>query len=448
MAKTNNKSKKKKLIIFGSIGLLVVLFIIIALVGGSKEEIIMVQTEKVERRDITQTVTATGRINPEFQVIITPEVTGEIIELPVNEGDYVKKGDLLIRIKGDQYKAQKERLEASLKSSQATLKIREAELNRLTLEYERVKELHTKTLVSDSELETAESNYLSAKASYEQSEAQVLQSQAQLREVLDILYKTTIYAPMNGTITQLNVEMSERVLGSGFTQGTNIMTVADLGNMEAVVEVDENDVIQVSVGDTATIKIDAYGDREFRGIVTEIGNSAQSSGLGTQEQVVNFEVKIKLTDLDENLRPGMSCNAEIETETVFDVISVPLQSVTARDDFEESMTEEKTEEVAEGEVPSEGNDENEKKKESNGKKKKNEGPVEVVFLNVDGSAKMVAVTTGISDDDYLEIKEGLEGDEEVISGSYRAISRELRDGSKVRVERKGKGNGNRNMENN
>lgn len=446
MAKTNNKSKKKKLIIFGSIGMLAVIFIIIALIGGSKEEIIMVQTEKVQKRDITQSVTATGKVNPEFKVVITPEVTGEIIELPVKEGDYVHKGDLLIRIKGDQYQAQKERLEANLKSSQATLKIKEAELNRLTSEYERVKELHAKTLVSDSELETAESNFLTAKASYEQSQANVLQSQAQLREVLDILYKTTIYAPMNGTITQLNVELGERVLGSGFTQGTNIMTVADLGNMEAVVEVDENDVIQVSIGDTATIKIDAYGDREFRGIVTEIGNSAQSTGLGTQEEVVNFEVKIKLTDLDPNLRPGMSCNADIETETVHDVISVPLQSVTAREDIEKSKNEEKSEEVAEGEVQTENN--TEEVKEENGNMDKKKGPVEVVFLLADGSAKMVAVKTGISDDNYLEIKEGLEGDEEVISGSYRAISRELEDGSKVRVERKGNGNGNRNMENN
>jgi HlyD family secretion protein len=444
MAKTNNKSKKK-LIIFGSIGLLVVIFIIIALVSGSKEEITLVQTEKVIKRDITQTVTATGKINPEFKVVITPEVTGEIIELPVKEGDFVNKGDLLIRIKGDQYQAQKERLEASLKSAEATLKIKEAELNRLTSEYERVKELHAKTLVSDSELETAESNFLSAQASYEQSEANVLQSQAQLREVLEILYKTTIYAPMNGTITQLNVELSERVLGSGFSQGTNIMTVSDLSNMEAVVEVDENDVIQVSVGDTATIKIDAYGDREFKGIVSEIGNSAQSTGLGTQEQVVNFEVKIKLSDLDTNLRPGMSCNSDIETETVFDVISVPIQSVTTRENVDKPEKEEKTDEVAEGEVHANGEGHDEVKEE---KPMKKNGPSEVVFLFADGSAKLVKVTTGISDDNYLEIKEGLEGEEEVISGSYRAISRELEDGSKIRIDRKGKDRGEGNGENN
>ena len=436
MAKSNNKSKKK-LIIFGSLGLLVIIFIVIALVSGGKEEIIMVQTEKVEKRDITQTVTATGQIDPEFKVLITPEVTGEIINLPVKEGDRVKKGDLLIRIKGDQYKAQKERLEASLKSSEATLKIREAERNRLTLEYERVKELHKKTLVSDSELETAESNFLSSQASYEQAEANVLQSQAQLREVLEILYKTTIYAPMNGTITQLNVELSERVLGSGFSQGTNIMTVADLNNMEAVVEVDENDVVQVSLGDTATIKVDAFGDREFKGVITEIGNSAQQVGFGTQEQVVNFEVKIKLIDMDDNLRPGMSCNADIETETVFNVISVPIQSVTAREDVggsgdNQHNGEEKVHDNEEGDT--------EKKKED---KKSRKGPSEVVFLVDGGTVNMVEVETGISDDNYIEIIEGLEDSVDVVSGSYRAISRELEDGSKVKVEEKRKGGRNR-----
>lgn len=432
MAKSNNKSKKK-LIIFGGLGLLVIVFIIIALVGGGKEDIIMVQTEKVKKRDITQTVTATGQIDPEFKVVITPEVTGEIINLPVKEGDKVKKGDLLIRIKGDQYQAQRERLEANLKSSEATLKIREAELNRLTLEFDRVKELHKKTLVSDSELETAESNYLSAKAYFEQAQANVLQSKAQLREVLETLYKTTIYSPMDGIITQLNVELGERVLGSGFSQGTNIMTVADLNNMEAVVEVDENDVVQVSLGDTATIKVDAFGDREFRGTITEIGNSAQQVGFGTQEQVVNFKVKIKLIDMDDNLRPGMSCNADIETETVFDVISVPIQSVTARENVADLKKTEENGDENSGGNNSKGSIEND------GEKEIPKGPKEVVFVVDGNSVKMVSVKTGISDDNYIEVKDGLEDSVEVVSGSYRAISRELENNSKIRVEEKQKG---------
>jgi HlyD family secretion protein len=242
---------------------------------------------------------------------------------------------------------------------------------------------------------------------------------------------------MNGTITQLNVELSERVLGSGFSQGTNIMTVANLGNMEAVVEVDENDVVQVSLGDTATIKVDAFGDKEFRGVITEIGNSAQQSGFGTQEQVVNFRVKIKIIDENENLRPGMSCNADIETETVFDVISIPIQSVTAREDVggsdkHQNNNDEKAQEHKEGE-PEKKNDGKETPK----------GPKEVVFLVESGTVKMVEVKTGISDDNYIEIKEGIEDSVEVVSGSYRAISRELEDGSKVRVEEKRKDGKNR-----
>ncbi len=428
MANGNRKKSKKKLFIFGGLGLLIIILVIITLAGGSKENIILVQTEKVQKRSITQTVTATGTIDPEFKVLITPEVTGEIISLPVKEGDIVKKGQLLIKIKGDQYMAQKDRLEANLKSAEANLRMSEAELTRIELEYKRVVELHNKGLASNSELENIEANFLSTKASYESSEANVLQSKAQLREVLEILYKTTIYSPMDGIVTQLNVELAERVLGSGFSQGTNIMTVADLSNMEAVVDVDENDVVLVSVGDTANVKVDAFGDRIFQGVVTEIGNSAKATGFGTQEQVVNFSVKIKLIDLDNNLRPGMSCNADIETETVENVISVPIQSVTARTDVPDKEDSTKVEKE---------DDESDQMPMMN-------KPKEVVFLTDNGKAKMVVVETGISDDNYLEIKSGLAEGDVVISGSYRAISRELEDGSIVRVE--DKKNGNKNSE--
>ena len=422
MANGKRKKSKKKLFIFGGLGLLVLILVIVVIASGGKENIILVQTEKVAKRSITQTVTATGTIDPEFKVLITPEVTGEIISLPVKEGDYVKKGQLLIKIKGDQYMAQKDRLDANLKSSEASLQIRDAELKRVELEYERVKELHSKGLASNSELETVQANYLTAKASYEAAEANVLQSKAQLREVLETLYKTTIYSPMDGIVTQLNVEVGERVLGSGFSQGTNIMTVADLRNMEAVVDVDENDVVLVSLGDTANVTVDAFGNKIFHGVVTEIGNSAKSLGLGTQEQVVNFSVKIKMIELDPNLRPGMSCNANIETETVSDVLSVPIQSVTARTDIPvENDSTQSSEESDDGEM---------------GDMMGNKKPKEVVFLVDGGKAKMVVVETGISDDNYLQIKSGVNEGDEVVSGSYRAISRELENGSIVRVEEK------------
>lgn len=421
MANGKQKKSKKKLFIFGGIGILLVALILFALLGGSKEEIISVQTEKAERRDITQKVSATGKIEPEFKVIITPEVTGEIVALPVKEGDKVKKGDLLIKINAKQYLADKESAEATLLASKSSLAMRKAELDRITLEYERIKELHKKGLASDSEIETSKSNFESIKASYDGASADVLRTEAALKRAVEQLYKTSIYSPMDGTVNALNVELGERVLGSGFSQGTNIMTISDLNNMEASVEVDENDVVLISIGDTARIKVDAFGDKVFRGVVSEIGNSAISTGLGTQDQVVNFNVKLKLIDLDKGLRPGMSCNADIETETIKNVITVPIQSVTARGN--EMMKKEDGEES--GNAPA---------KKENGSNK----PKEMVFIVKDGKAKSVEIETGISDDNYIHIKKGLSGGEQVVSGSYKAISRDLNDGSTVRVEEKKK----------
>ncbi|OGU36180.1 MAG: efflux transporter periplasmic adaptor subunit [Ignavibacteria bacterium RIFOXYB2_FULL_35_12] len=421
MANGKQKKSKKKIFIFGGIGILLVALVLFALLGGSKEEIIQVQTEKVEKRDITQKVTTTGKIEPEFKVVITPEVTGEIVALPVKEGDKVKKGDLLIKINAKQYLADKESAEATLMSSKSSLAMRKAELDRITLDYERVKGLHRKGLASDSEIETAKSNFESIKAAYDGASADVMRTEASLRRASEQLYKTSIYSPMDGTVTQLNVELGERVLGSGFSQGTNIMTVSDLNNMEASVEVDENDVVLITIGDTARIKVDAFGDKIFKGIVSEIGNSAISSGIGTQDQVVNFNVKLKLIDLDKGLRPGMSCNADIETETIQNVLSVPIQSVTAR-----------TSDFAKKEEGEEDNPAPVKKENSNKK------PKEIVFIVKDGKAKTLEVETGISDDNYIHVKTGLSGGEQVVSGSYKAISRELNDGSTVRVEEKKK----------
>jgi len=420
------KKSKKKIIVFSIIGVIIVALVLLAFFGGNKEEIISVQTEKVEKRNITQTVTATGKINPEFKVIITPEVTGEIVSLPVKEGDNVKKGTLLLRIKSDAYVAQREKAEAMLQSSKASLSQRDAELTKVEADYNRAKELHSKGLSSDSELESAKSIFISTRAMYQSAQANVMQSEANLRESTDQLSKTAIYSPMDGTITQLNVELGERVLGSGFSQGTNIMTVSDLGNMEATVDVDENDVVLISIGDTANVKVDAFSNKVFRGTVTQIGNSAQSAGLGTQDQVVNFGVRIKLIDSDINLRPGMSCTADIQTETKSNVFAVPIQSVTARDE-DKSMN---TEEGGDGEDEAEAVTQ----KKDNGKKEIQE----IVFVVKNGKAKTINVETGISDDNYIEIKSGLSGGEDVVSGSYRAISRELKDGVVVRVEEKKK----------
>lgn len=411
MANGKKKRSKKKLFIFSGLALLLLVVVIVVVASGDKEVIVSVQTEKVAKRTITQVVSATGKINPVNQVIITPEVTGEIVELPVEEGDKVKKGQLLIRIKPDIYLAQRDRAKAQLESAKAQLKVREANLIQVKAEYERMQELYDKGLASDQELEIAKSSFLQSEGQYEAQKAAVTQSEGSLREAEENLAKTAIYSPLNGTVSALNVELGERVLGSGFSQGTNIMTVADLDRMEATVDVDENDVVLVSVGDTARVEIDAFRDKVFTGIVTQIGNSAKTSGVGTQDEVVNFEVKIQLLNSNDEIRPGMSCDADIETETRVDVLSVPIQSVTAR--------------VI---PPKEGEEPNPDEKQE---------PKEVVFIVDGGVAKVVPVETGISDDTHIEIVSGLEGEETVVSGSYRAISKELEDGTKVSIQSEG-----------
>ncbi|MEJ5350167.1 MAG: efflux RND transporter periplasmic adaptor subunit [Melioribacteraceae bacterium] len=409
------KKSKKKLFIFGGLGLLLLILILLVAFSGNKEEIISVQTEKVTRRTITQVVTATGKINPEYQVKIIAEATGEIVYLPVREGDIVKKGQLLLRIKPDIYEAQKNSAEARLAQAKASLNATKALLEKVESEYKRVQGLAQKGLASDADLEAAKSAYLQTLGNYESQKSIVSQSEAALKEAIETLNKTYVYSPMNGTISKLSVELGERVIGSAFT-GTELLTVADLSNMEATVDVDENDVVLISIGDTARIHIDAFGDKVFRGIVSQIGNSAKTTGLGTQEEVVNFEVKIKLLDLDDKIRPGMSCDADIETETKHNVLAVPIQSVTAR--------------LQEKPNPSQSNEDNPNNNSKNGKRNK---PKEVVFIVDNGKAKMVEVKTGISDDNYIEIVEGLKGDEEVISGPYRAVSRELEDGKKISI---------------
>ncbi len=408
------KKSKKKIIIFGVIGFILVTLIAVAAFSGNKEQIYKVQITEAAKRNITQVVSATGKINPEYQVIITPEVTGEIVELPVKDGQQVKKGQLLIRIKPDTYMANRDRAAANLESTKSGLNVRKAMLDKVKSEYDRIQELYKKELVSDSELEIAKSNYLSAKGEYEAQQSMVLQNEAMLKESNENLSKTAIYSPMDGTVTQLNVELGERVLGSGFSQGTNIMTVADLAKMEATVEVDENDVVLISLNDTAKIKIDAFGDKEFNGVVSEIANSAKTTGLGTQQEVVNFEIKIRLVDITDKIRPGMSCNADIQTETKLDVISVPIQSVTARAPKND-------------ETNNENNDKQEQRKPDN-------KPRELVFVIKDGKAQSIEVETGISNNDFIEVKSGLSGGEKVVSGPYKAISQELNDNSTVLIE--------------
>ena len=419
----NGKKSKKKLIIFGGLGLLLVVVILLVILGGSKEEIFSVQTEKVEKRTITQIVSATGTINPVYKVTISAEATGEIVSLPIKEGDIVKRGQILVRIKPDNYEAQKNRAAAGLDQARASLASNKAQLDKVELDYKRVQDLAKKGLSSESELETAKSNYLQALGNYNAQQSMVIQAEASLKDATVNLGKTVVTAPMDGVVTKLDVDLAQRVLGSNFSPGTEMLTVSDLRQIEATVDVDENDVVLIANGDSAKIHIDAFRDRTFKGVVTQIGNSAITKGAGTQDQVVNFEVKILLVSPDNNIRPGMSCDGDILTETKQNVLAIPIQSVTARVDKAKMAAPEQSGQVAQ----------------QNNKTVKSNKPKEVVFVVDNGKAKMIEVKTGISDDTYIEVESGLKGTEEVVSGPYRAISKDLEDGSKISVQSKRSG---------
>ena len=405
----NSKKSKKKIIIFSIIGVVVIVLTLLVILGSKKEPVFTVQTEKVQRRSITQTVTATGKIYPEVQVVITPEVSGEIIALPVKEGTRVKKGDLLIKIKPDIYIAQRDRAAADMTSAKASLQRSESE-------YNRARQLSEKGLISSSELELANTTFQVSKASYDQAGAA-------LKQANESLSKTTILSPMDGIVSGLQVELGERVLGTSQFQGTTVMTVADLSRMEGRVDVGENDITPISIGDTARTAVDAVPDRKLIGIVYEIGNSAKTKGLGTQEEVTNFEVRIRIVDKDVMLRPGMSMTATIETETKNNVIAVPIQSVTTRSANKDKGMDKK-----------EPNESDAMAANDSKIKQKNEKPKEVVFIVDNNSAKSVEVKRGISDDSYVQIISGLDENKEIVSGSYKAINRELDDGVKVKVD--------------
>lgn len=401
-----NGKSKKKVIIFSIIGFVLIVLAALVIMGSKKEPVVTVQVEKAQRRTITQTVTATGKIQPEVQVVITPEVSGEIITLPVKEGSRVKRGELLMKIKPDIYAALRDRSAAELSSSKASLE-------RSSSEFKRADELYNKGLISKSELEQSSTSFEVMKAQYDQAEAALKQADENLR-------KTTIYSPMDGTVSELKVELGERVLGTSQFQGTTVMTVADLSKMEARVDVGENDVVQISLGDTTRIDVDAFPERKLTGLVYQIGNSAKAKGLGTQEEVTNFEVRIRILDKDVVIRPGMSMTATVETETKKNVVTVPIQSVTTRSPKDK----EKKESTESDEMAA--NDSR--------IKHKSEKVKEVVFVVDNNAAKTVEVKRGISDNDYTEIVSGLEENKEVVSGSYKAINRELEDGAKVKVE--------------
>ncbi|MGA9406103.1 MAG: efflux RND transporter periplasmic adaptor subunit [Bacteroidota bacterium] len=427
MANGKGRKSKKKIFIFSGIGAVLLALVLIVLLGSKRENVISVQTEKVQRKSITQIVTASGKIQPETMVKINSEVSGEIILLPVKDGQKVKKGELLVRINPDIYQAQVDGADAALVSAKASLALSEANLEKSESEYKRAQGLYEKTLMSEQDFVGSKTAYKVAKAQYESAVSGVTQAVATLNQAKESLAKTSMYAPIDGTVSQLISELGERVSGSSFTEGTEIMTVSDLTRMEARIDVGENDVVLIAINDTANIQVDAYPDRKLKGIVYEIANTATTTGAGTQDEVTYFEVKIRVLDKDIALRPGMSMSADVQTETKNNVLAVPIQSVTTRTPKpKEGGSADSTSKMKKTE--------NASVDANNGSGTMMDKPIEVVFVIDKGKVKQVPVKRGISDETTVEIISGLSDSDEVVSGSYKAINRELEDGSTIKID--------------
>ncbi len=434
----NGSTMKKKKNTPLYIGVVIVI-VIIALIAGKKagwfgkEIALKVAIEKVQKKDITEIITANGKVEPQMLVKISPEVPGEIIELPVKEGDEVTKGDLLVVIRPDIYISNRNRNEAALNSQKARMAQAEAQLVEKELTYQRSKQLFEKSTIAKSDFETIEASYKVAQAEVQAARYAVKSAESSLSEAQENLTKTKIYSPISGTVSKLNVEQGEKVVGTNQFAGTELMTIADLTKMEVKVEVNENDIVNVEKADTANIQIDAYQKRKFLGKVTEIASSANVSGLST-DQVTNFNVKILLLQesyqdlLGSNLHrypflPGMSATVEIRTETRRGVISIPIQAVTTRSasgiakkgttqPVKEDQGENKTAEKTAIKEPEQ---------------------FEVVFVKRDKLARQVNVKTGIQDNATIEIVEGLNTDDEIVIAPYGLVSKILKDSTSIEV---------------
>ena len=456
MSTKSNKSSNKSLI-YTSVVLISIMVLLFALkqfgvIGESNSEI-EVKTTYTKYATITQKVSASGNIQPEVEVIIRPDVSGEIIELAVQEGDFVREGDLLVRIKPDIYQARIDNLNAALLTQKARMEQTRAAHIQAEATYVRDKELFDKELISELQFIQSTSNWESQKANLKASEYQIESAQAQLRQAQEELEQTVIRAPQNGTVTGLTVEAGERVLGNAQMAGTEMMRVSLLDRMEVEVDVNENDIVNVSISDTARIEVDAYPNRLFNGVVTEIANSARVSGAGTNEQITNYKVKVRIvtphnlgqgggqleaviaeevTELlpAPNFKPGMSASVDIETDTAIDVVSVPIQAVTVRDFSLDKATESNIIESNEGEL-------NESDPSPVSLKIQEQDIRKVVFVIENGMAVRKEVETGISDNANIQISQGLDVGQEIVVGSYRILSRTLKNNDKIMIAKEG-----------
>jgi HlyD family secretion protein len=383
--------------------------------SNGEEEMLEVETATVGLETIVQKVNATGRIQPKTQVRISADVSGKIMALHVEEGDWVEDGQLLVELDRERYEAAVERAEANVRSSQAEAELVRQNMLKAEKDYDRARDVVARQLESQSVLDANEAAYRVEIARYESAQDQIAQAQAALKEANDALAKTTIYAPMSGTISDLNKEQGEIAIGSQFQEDV-ILVVADLTEMEAQVNVDENDIVNVQISQYAEIEVDALFGETLTGTVYEIANTANTDAQGTQNQKTEFEVKIAITGEISQLRPGMTASADISTKAKDDVIGVPIQSVAVRT-IDQLTLEGETITEAQQRFTADA-----------------DGFVEIVFcVEEDGKVTARQVRTGIQSDDMIEIISGIELDETVVTGSYRAISTDLKNGRQVAV---------------
>lgn len=436
-SRSSGKKSRRTLIV-------VVLLLVVAagIAGGvavfrKKDAGVVVTTGKSIRKTITQLVNATGKVQPEVEVKIAPEIAGEVLEMPFREGALVKKGDLLVSIKADNYRYQVEQQEAGLVAAKATSLVNKAALRKAEEDLGRNRDLYDKRLISDADLAVMTNAYEGAKAAYEGALANITRTEGVLNQMRDLLNKAIIYSPIEGTVTSRTSEVGERVVATGSFAGTEVMRIADLSNMEVRVNINENDIVNVKEGDKARISIDAYPDRKFTGFVKEIAAAAKTTGLSTQEEVTNFQVKIRVADKGVNLRPGMSASVDIETKTVENVIAVPIQSVTVRsregNKTIDQLAGERDSKAKQGQGDGAAAAVNEKQQQQRERDDRT-STQRVVFLRNGDTVKMVPVTTGISDSTHWEITSGLKEGEEVVTGPFGVVFRTLTDGMKIRLE--------------
>jgi len=420
--------KKKTLLILGAIIVAVIFLLIIGKKSGwfgKTGNFKQVEIAAISELDITETVSATGKIQPEIEVKLSSEVSGEIIELPVREGHAVEKGDLLVKINPDLYQSSLQRSQAGYQNIQASLAQSKASLKQAKANYDRNKTLFDKGVISKSEWDAIVSEYEMAQASKESAYYNVQSAAASVNEAKDNLGRTTIYAPMSGTISKLDAELGERVVGTQQMAGTEILRVANLAEMEVEVEVNENDIVKIAVGDSAIVEVDAYLGKEFQGVVTEISNSAADNL--TADQVTNFEVKVKILKKSyqeliegkpENyspFRPGMTATVDIITSKKKNIIGVPISAIVIKND---TTSAKKT------------TDKNSKPVSSSQKTNTNE-TFECVFVKNGDEARLQVIKTGIQDDTNIEISEGLKVGDEVIIGPYNTVTKSLKNGDKI-----------------